>query len=330
MVNVEKYAQCGEVGSEHDALFSVIIPILRGLLFSLKRDMVEQVGGYDKITLEMLTRLYTEGDGDCGICFEYAVHDAILSGHPDVMDRIDTALKKYCHIKHGDPTSILFGAEKTGAIQLIDSVMENLTDESRLLTGNVGKPIKLKKHIQGVVNAFRKPSERGKLPNSINGLWKADLFVGRAEPDQWVGTTVKIKQNALERANGLRLAIVPAGFAKKDTITVDEVKNLIICPMPYDGSFAEVFYEGWRIVKAFFNTKAKMPGEDILPNGLERIVCKELVSRSRFPVADVLSAFEVFKQPNLIETSKSDVTIRSDETPALQTLIAPSSFNQTP
>lgn len=33
---------------------------------------------------------------------------------------------------------------------------------------------------------------REKLPNSINGLWKADLFVGKSEPDKWVGTTVKL------------------------------------------------------------------------------------------------------------------------------------------
>lgn len=326
MINIEKFHQYCDVESEHDALFSVIIPILQGLLYSLDRQLVRQVGGYDKITLKMLTRLYAEGDGDVGICFEYAVHDAIVAGQSDVLGRIDTALSKYCRIKNGDPTSILFGAEKTGAIQLIDSVSEHLTDESRLLTGNVGNPIKLKKHIQGVVNAFRKPSERSKLPSSINGLWKADLFVGKTEPDQWVGTTVKINPKQLEAANGLRLAIVPSHYGRKDKISIDEIRNLIVCPMPYDGSFVEIFYIGWRIVKAFFNAGSKMPRESILPGGLERLVCKELVSRARFPVCDVLDALEVFKQPRLIKTSTSDVSVDSDEIPALQTLIAPSSF----
>lgn len=200
MIKVDKFIQNNEVNSEYEALFSVIIPILKGLFYSLNRKMVNEVGGYDKISLELFSRLYKQGDGDCGICYEYAVHDAILNNRPDVLERIDTALVKYCKIKNGKPTSILFGAEKTGAIQLIDSVNEHLTDESYLLPGSVGKPIKLKKHIQGVVNAFRKPSEREKLPSSINGLWKADLFVGKTEPDKWIGTTVKINPSQLEAA----------------------------------------------------------------------------------------------------------------------------------
>lgn len=326
MINIERYYKCVDVQSEHDALFSVIIPILTGLLYSLDRDLVRQANGYDNISLKMLTRLYTEGDGDVGICFEYAVHDAIVNREPSVLDRVDTALTKYCRIKNGDPTSILFGAEKNGAIQLIDSVTKHLTDDSRLLTGNVGKPIKLKKHIQGVVNAFRKPSEISKLPNSINGLWKADLFVGKTEPDQWVGATVKVNKKQLEAANGLRLAIVPAKPLKNDKILLDETKNLVVCPMPYDGSFVELFYQGWRIVKAFFNAGAKMPKENILPSGLERIVCKELVKRAQYPVCDVLEALEVFKQPHLVKTSTSGVSVDSDEPPVLQTLIAPSSF----
>lgn len=315
-----------DIVSEHDALFSVIIPILKGLLYSLNRGIVQQVGGYEKITLELLTRLYTEGDGDSGICFEYAVHDAIINKDPQVLDRIDTALTKYCKIKSGEPTSILFGAEKTGAIQLIDSVNEHLTNDSYLLTGNVGKPIKLKKHIQGVVNAFRKPSERIKLPSSINGLWKADLFVGKSGPDKWVGTTVKINQKQLESANGLRLAIVPANYGKKDRIQIDEIKNLIVCPMPYDESFVEIFYRGWRIVKILVNTKGKMPKEEMLPTGLERIVCKELVDRAKFPILDVLETLEALKQPHLIKTTNQNASVKSNEDPVVSTIIAPSSF----
>lgn len=37
MANVSKYLQSADVQSEHDALFAVIIPILKGLLYSLDR-----------------------------------------------------------------------------------------------------------------------------------------------------------------------------------------------------------------------------------------------------------------------------------------------------
>ena len=84
MINKIKCIQSNEVNSEYEALFSVIHPILTGLVYTLKHEIVEQVGGYENISLELFTRLYEPGDGDCGICFEYAVHDAIISKDPDV------------------------------------------------------------------------------------------------------------------------------------------------------------------------------------------------------------------------------------------------------
>ncbi|WP_088834795.1 hypothetical protein [Paenibacillus tyrfis] len=165
----------------------------------------------------MLSRLYKPGDGDCGICFEYAVHDAIINSQASIIERIDDALTK-CKIRGERPTSILFGAEKTGAVQLIKSGKDILTNESKLLTGVVGQPIRLKKHIDGVASAFRNQQARTTLPSSIDGLWKADLFVGQQKPDQWVGTTVKINQKDLEHARGLRLGIVPLRQGKKDKI----------------------------------------------------------------------------------------------------------------
>lgn len=327
MIDLVKYEQNNPVNSEIEALFAVSIPILRGILYSLNRDIVTEVGGYEKISLKLLSRLYREGDGDCGICFEYAVHDAIINSNPMILDRIETVLSKFCKIKQGDPTSILFGAEKNGAMQLIESVNEHLTDNSALLTGTKGQPIKLKKHIQGVINAFRKPSEREKLPNSINGLWKADLFVGKSEPDKWIGTTVKINRDQLEGAKGLRMAIVPAHQGKSDKIYLHETKNLIVCPLPYDHSFSEIFYRAWLIVKYFLNAGSKMPSESSLPLGADRFVCKFLVDRNQFTVLEVLEAMDIVKQPHLL-TTKSEIAKVTTTNPQAQlnTLVAPISI----
>lgn len=311
MIKNIKCIQTNNVHSEYEALFSVIHPILTGLALSLKQDIVDQVGGYEKMSLELFTRLYEPGDGDCGICFEYAVHDAIVNKNPDVLNRIDSALSKYCKIKGDTPSSILFGAEKSGQLQFIDSIMEHLTDNSLLLTGDRGKPIKLKKHINGVVSAFRKPQDRAKLPNSINGLWKADLFVGNTNMDKWVGTTVKINPKQIESARGLRLGIVPASQGKTDKIYKHEVKNLIVCPVPYDQSFMEIFYEGWHIVKEFINAHGKMPKEIDLSSGLDRIVCKKLVEKSKFPILDVIESIKHLAQPYLMLVENSDTTIIS-------------------
>lgn len=311
MVKNIKCLQTNEVNSEYEALFSVIHPILTGLTLSLKQDIVDSVGGYDKITLETFTRLYIPGDGDCGICFEYAIHDAIVNKHPDVLNRIESALSKHCKIKGDIPSSILFGAEKSGQLQFIDSVMSHLTDDSLLLTGDRGKPIKLKKHINGVVSALRKPQDRAKLPDSIKGLWKADLFVGNVNMDKWVGTTVKINPKQIESARGLRLGIVPSAQGRSDKIYKHETKNLIVCPVPYDQSFMEIFYEGWHIVKEFINAHGKMPKEIDLSSGLDRIVCKKLVEKSKFPVLDVIESIKHLAQPHLLTVENSDTIITS-------------------
>jgi hypothetical protein len=64
--------QQNPVADEVAALYAVVRPIIEGLLHGLKANIVEQAGGREGVTLEMLTRLYVPGDGDCGICFEYA------------------------------------------------------------------------------------------------------------------------------------------------------------------------------------------------------------------------------------------------------------------
>lgn len=223
----------------------------------------------------------------------------------------------------------MFGAEKSGAMQLIDSVTEHLTEDSYLLTGGVGQPIKLKKHIQGVLNAFRKPSEREKLPNSINGLWKADLFVGKTEPDRWIGTTVKINPKQLEGARGLRLAIVPEKQGSKDNIYKHETKNLIVCPVPYDESFMEIFYRGWLAIKYFLNSDSKLPKESLLPMGADRFVCKFLEDRRNFPVTDVLEAMDVVKQPCLLTVEEKEAQIKVTNELSdirLQQIVAPLSI----
>ena len=60
----------------------MVRPVLRATLFALEQEIVDRLGGYGKITLADMARVYREGSGDCGICFEYAIHDAIRRRDP--------------------------------------------------------------------------------------------------------------------------------------------------------------------------------------------------------------------------------------------------------
>lgn len=301
--------QQNRVEDEVSAITAVVRPILEGLLFGLKADVVAEIGGYDDVKLKMLPRLYRPGDGDIGICFEYAVHDAIRRRDAHVIERIEDALRSHCHVPGTEPSSILFGAEKAGALRLIDTAKEVLTDESRLLAGTRGQPVKLKRHIDSVAAAFRKKSAQLLLPWSIRGLWKADLFVGFSDSDKWVGTTVKINRAHLEPARGLRIGIVPTLEGRSDLTVRDEAKNLIVCPVPHDQAFMEVFYQGWGVIQQFIAADARVPKEAALPRTPERQVARYLADRREFGVREVVEVLGPLSQPELLRTEQRDAEI---------------------
>lgn len=321
-LNVQQ--QTAPVQSEVLALITVIRPILLGLLYSSRKDLVDEAGGYSKLKLKMLPQLHNAGDGDVGICFEWAIHDAIRQSSPLILERIEDSLKK-CKIKQGQISSILFGAEKSGALTLIDTANEILTDDSRLLTGAQAQPVKLKRHLPKLVGAFRNTRTKPALPYSISGLWKADLFVGSRASDQWIGSTVKINPKDLEGAQGLRVGIIPTSQGKSDKVRLDESKNLVVCPVPYDHSFMELFYTGWRVVQQFLFAKGKMPKEVALPIPLERQVVKELVDRLDFPVLDVVEILEAQSQTSLLQSLNTSTGLSKEigNNQQIEILIAP-------
>ncbi|MCR3746906.1 hypothetical protein LX88_000844 [Lentzea californiensis] len=249
----------------------------------------------------MLPRLRRPGDGDTGICFEYAVHDAVSRGDAAVAERVGEALD-LCKVPGDDVGSILFGAEKLGSQQLIDTAADLLTNDSSLLSGSRGRPVKLKRHLTSAAAAFRKKGAGGGLPQSISGLWRADLFLGSTQTDYWVGTTVKINPTALQGDRGLRVGIVPATQGKSDLITKDDRRNLVVCPLPYDGSFVETFYMAWEVVTAFLAADALVPKEVSLPRPAARTVARYLADRREFPVVDVIEALASLSQPELLRT----------------------------
>ena len=324
-INVRTETQTNAVGDEVSALIAVIRPILQGLLFALKSDVVKEIGDYNNVKLKMLPRLYRPGDGDIGICFEYAVHDAVRRGDERVLEKVSDGMKKYCKVKGNTVASILFGAEKNGALRLIDTAKDILTDDSRLLTGAQAQPIKLRRYINLLAAAFRRPTTRLYLPSSISGAWKADLFLGMQDTDRWVGTSVKINQSQMEGAKGLRIGIVPSRQGRSDAVVFDEMKNLVICPLPYDAAFMELFYSAWIVAQQFIASDARVPKESALPATSQRMVAKILEERREFPIVDVVDGLSAIAQPELLQTKEKDIstTPQRDDPAIVETLIAP-------
>src|SRR5712664_3637179 len=124
----------------------MVVPVLKATLYSLARDRIARLGGLEKVTLRDLARECRGGHGDAGICFEYAVHEAIAGRNPLIHALISEVLEDLCRIK-GGAQSLLFGPEKEGVIPILESVANALTDESVVYVGNAGRPPKLRKYI---------------------------------------------------------------------------------------------------------------------------------------------------------------------------------------
>jgi len=304
--------QLNRVADPVSAVLAVAGPVLLGTLQALRQDRTARLGGLDQVTVQDLAREYRAGDGDYGICFEYAVHDAISRGDPLVADRVVATLDQFCGLKEDEPKSVLFGAEKSGAQRLIDTAKEVLTPESSVWLGQRGRPPRLRDHIESALHDFRHRQGPAVLPSSIAGLWKADLFVGGPRNDKWVATSVKVKERSLEPADGIRLGIVPLEEGS-DLPFWDDARNLIVLPLPYDGEFVEVFSRAFDTVRQLLVHDAKVPPPIALPNAADREVARKIVERADFPVLGVVQAIRDLGQPELLETQEASSTLGSED-----------------
>jgi hypothetical protein len=316
--------QMNPVADEVSALVAVTGPIIAGVLGSISEEVSSRLGARDQLPLKMLGRLRKEADGDCAIAFEYALHEAVNSRDPSVVERVADALN-LCGISGGYPASILFGMEKSGAQELISTEPRLVADNSSVLLGEGGRPVSLKDSLSAISAAFRLSSSLLNVTQSIRGLWKTELFFGSTDLDRWVGASVSIGQLFLSSTREPRIVIVPRMPGQSDAVRRDEQKNVVVCPVPQDGSFIRIFQDGWRIVQALCARNFEMAGIDI-PNPLHREVARIYAERREFPILEVVEATRKFGQPELLSTSTGIVTNVQFETtvvPATSMMITP-------
>jgi hypothetical protein len=273
----------------------------------------------------MLGRLRKEGDGDCGIAFEYAMHDAVISHEPPVAERVADALSK-CGVSGNDPASILFAIEKSGAQELISTEPSLVMENSPVLLSEGRRPVGLREYLIAMGAAFRLPGALLNLAQSIRGLWKTELFLGSTDRDQWVSAGVHMNPSSLRAAKAPRIAIIPNVPGHSDAVKLDEQKNVVTCPVPYDGSFIRIFNEGWRVVQALCASDFEMPSASDIPSPVHREVARIFVERREFPIADVLEAIRMFAQPGLLTSSTGvvpNVPFGTTALPATSVMITP-------
>lgn len=295
--------QSNEIGDQVRSKFAMIVPILNGMLNSTKASIIQQVGGKSSITFEMFCRVYNEHPGDYGICFEYALHDSIRRRDSSVYPLVSEVLESFCSIP-GGAESILFGAEKSGDASVVETARNLFNEESKILVGRQSPPTFLKRHFDNIVRALRNVSVQQKLPSSIRGVWKADLFLGNGQSNYWVAATLKTNRKHIEYAPGLRVALFPE---ERRFESPRREGDLIHCPLPYNGEFMELFGSSFQIIKQLVATKGKQPSWAALVYPADQEVAKWLADRAHYPVLDILDAIDAIKQPGLLREEVVDV-----------------------
>ena len=98
---------------------------------------------------------------------------------------------------------------------------------------------------------------------------------------------------------------------------------LVVCPIPYDGSFMELFFTGWRIIQQFIAADARLPTPVALPVPADRQVARELEMRRDFPILDVIDALRAQAQNDLLEAAERnvDVVVERDGNPINNDLV---------
>jgi hypothetical protein len=166
--------QKNPVADEVSALVAVTGPIIAGVLRSVSVEATSAFGDRDLLPLKMLGRLRKAGDGDCGIAFEYEMHDAVISREPPVAERVADALSK-CGVPGNDPASILFAIEKSGAQELISTEPGLVMENSPVLLSEDRRPVGLREHLAAIGAAFRLPGALLNLAQSIRGCGRASF-----------------------------------------------------------------------------------------------------------------------------------------------------------
>ena len=327
-MRIDQQVQQNPVADETAALTAMTRPILVAIAQSVARERLDSIGlTYSTIPLLNLKGLWEVGDGDLGNAFEFVVHHAVINGDPVVAERIVDALK-LCRINAEDPGSIFFAVEKRKAKQLIDTRLDLITPDSVSMSGRAGRPMKLMPYMNQLAAAFYRETAALNLPQSAKGLWKADLFLGSLNEDRWVGTSVKSNPRdiTVRSMAGLRIAILPSSFSPTDAVRIDEQRQIVMCPLPYDGSFVASFYQAWHLMQTLVAYNFGVVPDHLLTTAPERHIAELYKQHREHTIEQVLEATSYLAQPHLLdETTQTAISLafQSDVTSETSGIVAP-------
>ncbi len=197
-------------------------------------------------TLDRIAREFGRLRVDCGLSFEYAVHDALRRSEGGVAERVSGALREYCGLTGTVPASILFGVGKNRGAGLVDTPKHLIAAGSTVkqLVGGAGKFAPMASWIERCADCFHSEGEFH-LPTSIRAYWRPRLLLGYADQGVWVPSSF-IQHSSVDL--GLHVLLTPLNQDAGGQVRREDFQ-VVVCPIPVDGGFLSVFRRAWRCVR---------------------------------------------------------------------------------
>lgn len=244
------------------ALYAVGRSIIRALIDSLSaEDLLDINTDLKEVRMRQLAKVVRlerdkgmKGDG-----FEWAVHEAVSGGEPEVINPLHQALRRASSfVKDATPRSLLFGHERAKYLGFLDAVVEEAGTDAFLLPEGSGRPFKFGPWVQVAAKGASAESE---LNARIKKIWKTDLFLSAEGDTRHFAATVKSNYELLEGGQGLRVGIVPESTHTGNGAGVryDRSKGLWVVSLADPNGFMGLFNDAYHAVARAMCALGKQP-----------------------------------------------------------------------
>jgi hypothetical protein len=294
------------------ALYAVGRSVVRALLDQLGPDELTDLNvDRSDVTLRQMARVVRldRDKGMRGDGFEWAVHEAIVGKEPLVLEPLAYALGRASkNLRHGTPTSLLFGHERAQYLGFLDAVVENAGDEAVLLPDGSGHPFAFG---SWVTVAARGAVAETLLRPRIQSVWKTDLFLSIEGASGYAASTIKSNWKQLEDGPGLRIGIVPEAADLRPGYRRWNTLHLAVLPDP--NGFMGLFNDGYQAVGRAMCTLGRQqpPAYWSKPSAKAERVQLQLEKYPTAKVVDVEEALNEAAQQHLISSEHRLVSVEA-------------------
>ncbi|GKS77327.1 hypothetical protein AVME950_20545 [Acidovorax sp. SUPP950] len=313
---IEQDAPIDEYGR---GLYAVSRSVLRALIDSLSdEDLTDLCTPLDRVTMRQLAKVVRldRDQGMRGDGFEWAVHEVILGGEPQVIEPVHHALRKCSRsVKDAAPNSILFGYERAKYLGFLNAAVTDAGADSFILPDGQGRPFRFGKW---VAEAARGKEAEADLGDRIKQIWKTDLFLSSQDDVRHFAATVKSNYKLLEGGRGLRVGIVPESKHRGNRgggVRYDDKHGLWVVSLADPNGFMGLFSDAYHAVGRAMCTLGKQspPPYYTKPSAKAQVLQAQLEKYPAATALEIEDALNDAAQQKLVKASHELIGVNAPD-----------------